>query len=177
MIEKATLAGGCFWCTEAIFLKLRGVISVKSGYSGGKIANPTYEQVCGGQTGHVEAIQIEFNSDIIDFDQLLDVFFATHDPTTKNRQGADIGSQYQSVIFYHNQKQKEIAGEKIRALNQSGQFSTPIVTEVYQYQNFYEAESYHQKFYENNKDSFYCRLVIDPKIKKLISQFSSETTH
>lgn len=172
MIEIATLANGCFWCTEAIFERIRGVESVKSGYSGGTLDNPTYEEVSDGDSGHAEAIQIEFDNEKINFKELLEIFFKTHDPTTLNRQGNDVGTQYLSAIFYHNLDQKKIAEEVIKELEEMNYFSDPIVTEVTEFTNFFPAEDYHQKFYEKNKNYPYCRIVIDPKIKKLLNEFS-----
>ena len=171
---KATLAGGCFWCTEAIFKRLRGVVSVKSGYTGGRRENPSYDQVSTGVTGHVEAVQVSFDSSIISYDKLLDVFFATHDPTTLNRQGADVGSQYRSAIFYWDEKQKEAALSKIDELNKSGKYKAKIVTEVVPFSEFYKAEATHQNFYENNQYYPYCQIIIDPKIKKLYREFKDE---
>lgn len=172
MIEIATLANGCFWCTEAIFERIRGVESVKSGYSGGTLDNPTYEEVSDGDSGHAEAIQIEFDNEKINFKELLEIFFKTHDPTTLNRQGNDVGTQYRSAIFYHNLDQKKIAEEVIKELEEMNYFSDPIVTEVSEFTNFFPAEDYHQKFYVKNKNYPYCRIVIDPKIKKLLNEFS-----
>lgn len=174
MIEIATLANGCFWCTEAIFERIRGVESVKSGYSGGTLDNPTYEEVSDGDSGHAEAIQIEFDNEKINFKELLEIFFKTHDPTTLNRQGNDVGTQYRSAIFYHNLDQKKIAEEVIKELEEMNYFSDPIVTEVTEFTNFFPAEDYHQKFYEKNKNYPYCRIVIDPKIKKLLNEFSEK---
>ena len=174
-METATLAGGCFWCTEAIFKRLKGVESVTSGYAGGTAANPTYEQVSSGTTGHAEAIQIKFDPSVISFDKILDVFFATHDPTTLNRQGADVGSQYRSVISYYDDKQKQAAQEKIKELTKSKKFKNPIVTRIEPFKNFYPAENYHQNYYEINKNSApYCPLVIDPKIQKLRDEFKGD---
>lgn len=174
-LETATIAGGCFWCTEAIFKRLKGVTSVTSGYPGGKDPpagglNPTYEEVCSGQTGHAEAVQIEFDPKIISFEKIIEVFFKLHDPTTLNRQGADVDTQYRSVIFYHNQKQKETA-EKVKA-EKSDEYSGKIVTEIVPFTAFYKAEAYHQNFYENNKNQSYCQVTIDPKLKKLYRNFS-----
>ena len=168
-LEKITLAGGCFWCTEAIFKHLKGITKVTSGYSGGYKPNPTYEEVCSGQTGHAEAIQIEFNPKVISFEKILEVFFTLHDPTTLNRQGADIGTQYRSVIFYHDQKQKKTA-EKVKA-EKSDEYSEKIVTEIVPFTAFYKAEPSHQNFYENNKERPYCQVVINPKLKKLYKNF------
>lgn len=165
-MEIATFAGGCFWCTEAIFQRLKGVKSVKPGYSGGHIENPTYEQVSSGNTGHAEAIQIEFDPKVLSYEDLLHVFFKTHDPTTKNRQGADVGPQYRSVVFYHNESQKKAAEEYIKKIPNA-------VTEITKFTEFYAAEDYHKNYYNNNKNAGYCMLVIDPKIKKLQENFSS----
>jgi len=174
-METATLAGGCFWCTEAIYQRLKGVESIVSGYAGGTIENPTYEQVIRGETGHTEAIQIKFDPKIISFEKILDVFFATHDPTTLNRQGGDVGTQYRSVIFYHSDDQKEAAQETIKELTKSGKYHDPIVTKLEPFKNFFSAENYHQNYYENQKNSNpYCPLVIDPKIQKLMREFSED---
>lgn len=174
-LETATLAGGCFWCTQALFKRLKGVKSVVSGYAGGKMGNPSYEEVSSGSTGHAEAIQIKFDPKVISFEKLLEVFFKLHDPTTLNRQGADVGEQYRSAIFYHNEKQQQIALESKKKVENSGVYQDPIVTEIVPYLNFYQAEDYHQNYYENNKNSnSYCRLVIDPKIQKLYKEFKEE---
>ena len=176
-METATLAGGCFWCTEAIYQRLKGVGSVVSGYSGGSIDSPTFKQVSSGNTGHAESIQIEFDPSVISFEKILDVFFTTHDPTTLNRQGPDVGTQYRSVIFYHDDKQNEIAKRKIEILNrvQDDKGAGKIVTKVESFKNFYPAENYHQNYYETNKNSApYCPLVIDPKIQKLMKEFSED---
>ena len=172
--ETATFAGGCFWCTEAVFKRLEGVDSVVSGYTGGERGNPSYEQVSTGATGHAEAIQIQFDPNIISYDKLLDVFFATHDPTTLNQQGADIGTQYRSAIFYHSAKQKSAAEKKISNLEKGGKYSDPIVTELTPFSNFYQAEDYHKDYYDKNNSAPYCKLVIDPKIQKLMKGFKEE---
>ena len=164
-MELATLAGGCFWCTEAVFQRLKGVEKVVSGYTGGKRENPTYEQVCSGATGHAEAIQITFNPSVISFEQLLDVFFKTHDSTTLNRQGADEGTQYRSAIFYHNEDQKKIA-EKVKSQVKDA------TTEITPFDKFYEAEPYHKDYFLRNQDAPYCQIIIDPKIQKLYKDFS-----
>ncbi|TSC88323.1 MAG: peptide-methionine (S)-S-oxide reductase [Microgenomates group bacterium Gr01-1014_7] len=165
-METVTFGGGCFWCTEAIFKRLKGVKSVVSGYAGGTTENPTYMQVSSGNTGHAEAIQIKFDPEIISFEKLLEVFFATHDPTTLNQQGADVGTQYRSVIFYHNDSKKQIAEKKIKP---------SFVTQIEPYKNFYPAEDYHQNYYDRNKDQNpYCTLVIDPKIQKLMKDFKKD---
>lgn len=164
----ATLGGGCFWCTEAIFKRLKGVISVMSGYAGGSAEQnsiPSYENVSSGTTGYLEAIQTEFDPSIISYEKILEVFFATHDPTTLNRQGQDVGSQYRSAIFYHSQDQKKIAEE----LKQPS-----FVTEILPFDKFYKAEEYHQNFYDKNKSYPYCQIIIDPKIKKLIEEFKND---
>lgn len=171
-MEIATLGGGCFWCTEAIYKELKGVVSVTSGYSGGDIVNPSYREVCTGRTGHAEVIEIKFNPAIISFSEVLEVFFATHDPTTLNRQGADVGTQYRSAIFYHDQKQKEIAESVISRLNQENVFGKPVVTEVTAWKNFFAAENYHQDYFENNPSQSYCQFVIVPKMEKFRKIFS-----
>ncbi len=164
--EVATLAGGCFWCLEAIFVDLKGVEKVESGYSGGMIPNPTYQQVCTGNTGHAEVVQVTFDPKIISFKDLLEVFFTIHDPTTLNRQGADVGTQYRSAIFYHTPEQKAVAEQVIKESNASGIWHAPIVTEVVPFTKFYPAEDYHQEYYKNNPDQPYCRAVIAPKVTK-----------
>lgn len=163
--EKATLGGGCFWCTEAVFQSLPGVITVISGYAGGTRVNPTYKEICTGKTGHAEVVEITFDPAKISFEKLLNVFWKAHDPTTLNRQGADAGTQYRSVIFYHNQNQK-ISAEKSKSEAQR-QFTDPIVTEIKPLVHFYEAEEYHQDYFEKNPDAAYCRFVIKPKLEKL----------
>jgi peptide-methionine (S)-S-oxide reductase len=175
-MQTATLANGCFWCTEAIFQKLKGVTSVQPGYCGGHIANPTYQQVSSGSTGHAECIQIQFDPNAISYKTILEIFFHTHDPTTLNQQGADVGTQYRSAIFYHTPEQQQIAQAIIHELNTSGAFSAPIVTEITQFTEFYPAEDYHQNFYNRNRNSPYCRIVIDPKIQKLIKTYSNQLT-
>lgn len=172
--ETATLAGGCFWCTEAIFKRLKGVLSVMSGYSGGKTQNPTYEKLHSQNTGHAEAIQIEFDPNIISFEKLLEVFFHLHDPTTLNRQGNDMGEEYRSVIFYHNEKQKEIAEKVKENIEKSNMYPDPIVTKIEPFKDFYKAEEYHQNYFERNNNAPYCKFVIDPKIKKLYKEFKNE---
>ncbi len=172
--EIATLAGGCFWCTEAIFKRLNGIVSVIPGYSGGEKENPSYEEVCQGITGHAEAIQIEFDPDIIGFDKILDVFWHTHDPTTLNQQGNDIGTQYRSAIFYHSGKQKEEALRSKNELEKEKLYKNPIVTEITAFKNFYEAENYHRDYYDKNKEYPYCNFVIDPKIQKLMQKYGKD---
>lgn len=165
--ETATLAGGCFWCLEAAFEQLQGVKRLISGYTGGHVANPSYSQVCNGNTGHAEAVQITFDPDVISFRDLLEVFFNVHDPTTLNRQGADIGTQYRSAIFYHTLEQKAEAERLIVELQESRALGQPIVTEVQPFADFYEAEEYHQQYYRKNPEQPYCRAVIAPKLAKL----------
>lgn len=171
-MSHATFAGGCFWCTEAVFLQLKGVETVVSGYIGGTIENPTYEQICTGRTGHAEAIQITFNEDLISFETLLEVFFATHNPTTLNRQGADVGTQYRSEIFYHSEKQKTLSEAYIRQLDEAKFFDSPIVTQLSPVSKFYPAEAYHQNYYQLNKEKSYCHYVITPKMNTLSESFS-----
>lgn len=170
-LDTATFATGCFWCTEAIFQRLKGVELVKSGYSGGNLANPSYEEVCTGTTGHAECCQILYDPAVITYDELLEVFWKTHDPTTLNRQGNDVGTQYRSAIFYHNDEQKEKAEEYKNLLNESGAFNKPIVTAIEPYKNFYTAENDHQNYYNNNPDQMYCRYVIVPKLEKFQKVF------
>lgn len=169
--ETATLAGGCFWCTEAVFKRLKGVSSIEPGYAGGTIENPTYEQVSSGNTGHAEAIQIKFDPKVISFNTILDVFWATHDPTTVNQQGNDYGPQYRSIIFYHDESQKQIAEKSKKELEESKTFGKPIVTKITPFTNFYKAENYHKDYYDNNRQAPYCQIIIDPKIKKLHEKF------
>jgi peptide-methionine (S)-S-oxide reductase len=166
----ATLAGGCFWCTEAVFSRITGVLQVEPGYSGGAVVNPTYAQVSTGTTGHAEAVQITFNPEIVSFRELLKLFFATHDPTTLNRQGADVGPQYRSVIFYHNRNQKDVAEKVIQQLEDAKVFDAPIVTQVEPFSAFYQAESTHREFFKLHPDHPYCRVVISPKVAKLRAQ-------
>jgi len=171
-LETAVFGGGCFWCTEAIFTRLRGVESVESGYAGGQVPNPTYEQVSMGNTGHAEAIKIEFDPDIIKYTDLLNVFFATHDPTTLNRQGNDVGEQYRSAIFSTTVTQRQEAIDFIKQLETDGVYEDPIVTEVSPLDKFWPAESYHRRYYENNQNKPYCQIVISPKIAKLRQKFA-----
>ncbi len=171
-VEKATFAGGCFWCLEAIFQDVEGVTQVVSGYSGGHVPSPSYEQVCTGTTGHAEAVQITYDPGQITYDELLEIFFQTHDPTTLNRQGNDHGTQYRSAIFYMNNDQKKKAEQMIARLNASESFEDPIVTEVAPLDNFYPAEGYHQDYYKLNPNQPYCRLVIHPKLNKFKKQFN-----
>lgn len=169
--ELATYGGGCFWCVEAVFQRLNGVKSVTSGYAGGKTENPTYEDICTGTTGHAEVIQIEFDPAKLKYEDLLDLFWQAHDPTTLNRQGADVGTQYRSVIFYHNDAQK-LAAEKSKK-EAAPQFKDPIVTEIVPLAKFYKAERYHQNYYNNNPNAPYCRVVIRPKLDKLLKKLSA----
>ena len=173
-LEIATLANGCFWCTEAIFQRLEGVESLKSGYTGGTIKNPAYREITTGRTGHAEAIQIKFDPSIISFQEILDVFFSTHNPTTLNRQGYDRGTQYRSAIFYHSEEQKNISESFINELTKAEVFEDPIVTEVTKLDVFYEAEEYHQNYYNNNKTQGYCMAVINPKLEKFIKKYKSK---
>lgn len=171
--ETATLAGGCFWCLEAVYRRLKGVISVTSGYTGGKISNPTYREVCSGLTGHAEAVRIEFDSTVCSFETLLTVFFSMHDPTTLNRQGADIGTQYRSAVFYHNDTQLETTRAYIRKLEQEQVFANPVVTELSPAAEFYPAEDYHSNYYDLNREkNSYCTAVIDPKVNKLRKSYA-----
>jgi peptide-methionine (S)-S-oxide reductase len=169
--EIAVFGGGCFWCTEAVFERLRGVVSVMPGYSGGRIANPSYEQVCTGDTGHAEVSRVEYDPGRISFQDLLVVFFSTHDPTSLNRQGADVGTEYRSVIFYTTEEQRRAAEAIIAELNNSEPGGTPIVTEVVPLQVFYPAENYHRQYYANNTFAPYCQVVIEPKLRKLHKKF------
>lgn len=174
MAEKyhtATLGAGCFWCVEAIFQELRGVQRVVSGYAGGTTENPTYQQVSRGTTGHAEVVQMTYDPDIISYQELLNVFWHTHDPTTLNRQGTDVGTQYRSIIFYHTGEQKTIAEQSKQKVEASGLWSNPIVTEIVPFQTFYPAEIYHRNYYHLNPDQPYCRFVIDPKLQKLKTTF------
>ncbi len=172
-IELATLGNGCFWCTEAIFQQLKGVLKVTSGYSGGQMVNPDYKSVCAGTTGHAECLQIEFDANIISFEQLLEVFWNTHDPTTLNRQGNDIGTQYRSVIFYHNEEQLKISTAYKKQLNDSATYKDSIVTEIEPFIIFYPAEAYHQNYFNTNGDTVsYCQFVVRPKVEKFKKQFS-----
>lgn len=173
-MEKATFAGGCFWCTEAIFKRLKGVTDIMSGYSGGTKVSPSYTAVSTGTTGHAEAIQLTFDPSIISYSHLLDIFWATHDPTTLNRQGADVGTQYRSAIFYHDANQKKEAENSMAEIEKSGKLKSQIVTEIVPFENFYKAEDYHQNYYDLNQGATYCSLVIDPKVQKLISQFNAD---
>lgn len=172
--QVATFGEGCFWCTEAVFQRLNGVAKVESGYSGGTVPNPTYDAVCTGKTGHAEATQIFFDPKIISFKELLEVFWKTHDPTTMNRQGADVGTQYRSVIFYHNDEQKKLAEEYKQKLEAEKIWKDPIVTEISPFKNFYKAEDYHQDYYNRNGSQPYCTFVITPKIEKFEKVFKDK---
>jgi peptide-methionine (S)-S-oxide reductase len=172
--DTATLGTGCFWCTEAIFQQLKGVLKVTSGYSGGHVVNPTYEQVCDKKTGHAEVVQVLYDPKQITFDELLAVFWQTHDPTTLNRQGNDVGPQYRSVIFYHSDEQKQKAVRYKTELDQSGSWENKIVTEIEPYRNFYIAENYHQNYYDNNGSAPYCYYVIRPKLEKFEKVFKDK---
>ncbi len=173
-MEQATFGGGCFWCTEAVFQNLKGVSKVVSGYMGGHKAHPTYMEICNGDTGHAEIIQIEFDPEQISYDDLLLVFFKTHDPTTLNRQGNDSGTQYRSVVFYHNQEQKLAAEQMIDKLEKELVFDQPIVTEISPVTDFYEAEDYHQNYYQSNTGKPYCAFVIQPKLAKFTRDFKEK---
>ncbi|MFM7015344.1 MAG: peptide-methionine (S)-S-oxide reductase MsrA [Bacteroidota bacterium] len=173
-LDTATFGGGCFWCVEAIYQQLNGVISVESGYSGGQRVNPSYEQVCSGATGHAEVVQIVYDTTKISFDELLQVFWTVHDPTTLNRQGADVGTQYRSVVFYHNDHQKELTTNYIAKLNSEKAYPNPVVTEVSPYTAFYKAEDYHQNYYNENQNQPYCSLVIQPKVEKFKKVFGNK---
>jgi peptide-methionine (S)-S-oxide reductase len=172
--EVATLGGGCFWCLEAVFEQLAGVTKVESGYSGGRTANPTYHQVCSGSTGHAEVVQVTFDPAVLSFRELLDVFFAIHDPTTRNRQGADVGTQYRSVIFTHTPQQKQIAEERITELNAAKIWDAPLVTEITPFETFYRAEDYHQEYFRTNPAQPYCQAVVSPKVAKFRKQFAAK---
>jgi peptide-methionine (S)-S-oxide reductase len=176
-VQKATFGNGCFWCSEAVFQRLDGVISTKSGYEGGSVPNPSYADVCTGTTGHAEVIEVLFDPTKITYDELLNVFWKTHDPTTLNRQGADVGTQYRSVIFYHNDQQKALAEQYKNELNKANAFGKPIVTAINKAETFYEAEKYHQDYFNNNQDQPYCRLVILPKLDKLEKVFKDKLKH
>ncbi len=170
-IEIATLGGGCFWCTEAVFQELEGVEHVESGYTGGDNPNPTYQEICTGNTGHAEAVQVHFDASVISYRDILEVFFLTHDPTTLDQQGGDIGTQYRSAIFYQSPQQREVAEELIAKFEGNAVFDAPIVTEVVELDEFYVAESYHQDYYRQNGNQGYCRVIIDPKMAKFRAAF------
>lgn len=168
---RATLGGGCFWCTEAVFLELKGVTKVESGYSGGTVANPSYEQICTGETGHAEVVQITYDPEVISYRQLLHIFFTVHDPTTPNRQGNDVGSQYRSVIFYHDEEQKGIAERVTKEINDSKIWGRTAVTELVPFEVFYKAEEYHQEYFRRNSRQPYCQVVVAPKVAKFRKQY------
>ena len=170
-MEVATLGGGCFWCIEAAFDEIKGVVNVESGYSGGTAASPTYEQVCTGTTGHAEVVQVTFDPSIISFKEILEIFFTTHDPTTRNRQGSDVGTQYRSVIFYYNEKQKEVAEQVIAELEAEKLWDSSIVTQVEPFKKFYNAEDYHRGYFGRHPEAGYCKVVIAPKIAKLRKKY------
>jgi len=170
-IEVATLGGGCFWCTEAVFLEIEGVVDVKPGYSGGHVKSPTYQQVTTGETGHAEVVQIRFRPEVISYREILEIFFTMHDPTTLNRQGADVGPQYRSVIFYHSQEQRRVSEEFIMELNESNVLGFPVVTQLEEFTEFYEAEDYHRNYYARNRAQGYSRIVIEPKLEKVEKRF------
>jgi peptide-methionine (S)-S-oxide reductase len=172
--EKATLGGGCFWCTEAVFQEINGVIEVVSGYSGGHIENPTYQQITTGRTGHAEVVQVTFNPGVVSYREILEIFFTMHDPTSLNRQGADVGPQYRSVIFYHNEEQKRIAEDFIQEMNETNIFNLPIVTQLEPLKEFYEAEDYHKNYYKRNKNQVYSQYVIAPKLEKVEKKFKEK---
>ena len=170
--EIATLGGGCFWCIEAIFRELKGVQKVESGYAGGTVPNPTYEQVCSQETGHAEVVQVTFDPNVLPYKNLLRIFFTVHDPTTLNRQGADVGTNYRSVIFYHNEEQRMQASEVIKAITAAGLWDAPIVTQLEPFKAFYVAEQYHQGYFKNNPNQPYCRIVIAPKVRKFREHYA-----
>ncbi len=173
-LALATFGNGCFWCTEAVFQELNGVEKVVSGYAGGTVKNPSYKEVCTGETGHAEVIRLQYNPEKISYTELLEVFFSTHNPTTLNRQGADVGTQYRSAIFYHNQEQKKAAEEIIALLTKEQVYDMPIVTEITPINNYYKAEDYHQNYYNNNKNAGYCRAVINPKLEKFRKKYKDK---
>ena len=171
VLQIATFGGGCFWCVEAVFKELKGVEKVTSGYAGGSVTNPTYRQVCDGETGHAEVTQIEFDPSVVSYETLVEVFFLAHDPTTLNRQGNDVGTQYRSVIFYHTDEQKKITEAVKSRIEKERVYQDPIVTEISSFTDFYPAEDYHQNYYEENAQQPYCRIVIDPKVTKFRQKF------
>jgi peptide-methionine (S)-S-oxide reductase len=173
-IDTATFGAGCFWCVEAIFQRVDGVLSVKSGYAGGTVKNPSYKEVCNGTTGHAEVIQLTYDKNKVSFDELLEVFWKTHDPTTMNRQGNDVGTQYRSAIFYHNAEQKQIAEAYKKKLNEEKVYPSPIVTEITPFTNYFAAENYHQDYYNQNKNQGYCQYVIQPKLEKFEKVFKDK---
>ena len=170
--EEATFGAGCFWCTEAIYEQINGIVDVEAGFSGGDVKNPSYREVVSGKTGHAEVARIKYDPDVISYGELLEVFWHTHNPTTLNRQGADIGTQYRSAIFYHSEEQKRVAEKSLEKTDNSDLWDDPIVTEISPLENYYTAENYHQNYYENNPNAGYCQVVIAPKIKKFKQDFS-----
>ena len=177
MTETATIAGGCFWCTEAVFSELNGVQKVQPGYSGGRVQNPTYEQVCSDATGHAEAIQVTFDPKIISYKDLLRIFFSVHDPTTLNRQGNDVGTQYRSAIFYHDQEQKETAEQVMKAVSDEKIWGGPLVTELVPFTAFYPAEAYHKDYFKRNPNQGYCQVIIAPKVSKFRKHYLNMLKH
>ena len=173
-LELATFGNGCFWCTEAVFQQLEGVVSVEPGFAGGSTKNPSYKEVCTGLTGHAEVIRLSFDPKVISYTELLEVFFSTHDPTTLNRQGADVGTQYRSAVFYHNEAQKQVAEKMIKELDKAGVYDNKIVTQVTEVNNYYPAEDYHKNYYNNNKEQPYCRAVINPKLEKFMKTYKDK---
>ncbi len=173
-LEKVTLGGGCFWCTEAVYLELNGVVEVKPGYSGGDVKNPSYEEVCSETTGHAEVVQITFDPEVVNFSEILEVFFITHDPTTLNRQGNDVGTQYRSAVFYHSEKQKKTAEEIIQLFGEEKVYDNPIVTEVTEFDKFYPAEDYHINYFARNKNQSYCQFVVALKVEKFKKIFKEK---
>jgi peptide-methionine (S)-S-oxide reductase len=171
-LQKATLGGGCFWCLEAVYQQVRGVVHVESGYTGGQTLNPDYDSVCTGKTGHAEVVQIEFDANVLTYQKILEIFFAIHDPTTLNRQGNDIGSQYRSVIYAHDKEQRMIAQDVIQQLTQENIFDQPIVTELADLPTYYKAEDYHQNYFNNHPEQGYCAFVVSPKVSKFRKQFA-----
>ena len=172
--EVATLGNGCFWCTEAVFQRLKGVINVESGYSGGDTENPTYKEICTGTTNHAECLNITFDPAVISFEDLLEIFWNSHDPTTPNRQGNDVGTQYRSIIFYHDEQQRETAEKYKKQLDEKGVFKNPIVTIIEPFTKFYKAEDYHQDYYNQNGSAPYCQFVVRPKVEKLVKNYSKK---
>lgn len=170
--ETVTLGGGCFWCLEAVYDEMKGVERVESGYTGGDVENPTYKAVCTGTTGHAEVVQVTYDTDVISYDDVLNVFFTIHDPTTLNRQGADVGTQYRSVIYYHTDEQKRLAEQKIQQLADEGVWDDPIVTEIAPLEDYYPAEDYHQDYFKNNPNAGYCQVVVAPKVTKFRQKFT-----
>lgn len=173
-VTIATFAGGCFWCTEAVFKRVKGVLAVMPGYSGGERPNPTYDQIHSGATGHAESIQVSFDPTVVSYEQLVEVFFATHDPTTRDRQGNDVGPEYRSIIFYHDEDQHQTALSVKDRLEKEHMYDDPIVTEIVPFNAFYEAEDEHKDYYDKNRNAPYCRVIIDPKVQKLLKKFGDE---